>query len=260
MLNLQVGVSKMYNNKRILTIVTARSGSKGLPNKNIKKLNGKPLLAFPIIAASESQYVDKIILSTDSREYANIGKTYGATIPFLRPDFLASDNASSIDVIIHALDYLSANNDDYDYVLLLEPTSPLTDALNIDSAIEMLLESTDIASSLVGVSLMETQHPTFSVQRSDNGLINPIAGNSFKSLPRRQDLDPVFALDGSLYLSSVKAMYSEKSFCHSKTLGMIFDRYKSFEVDDLLDFICIEALLKYHESEKKIKKNFQEEI
>jgi len=240
----------MFNNKRILSIVTARSGSKGLPNKNIKKLNGKPLLAYPIIAASESHYVDKIILSTDSNEYAQIGESYGATIPFLRPDDLASDNASSIDVIIHALDYLSEKKDDYDYVLLLEPTSPLTDGANIDSAIEMLYESADIASSLVGVSLMETQHPIFSVQRNDDGLITPLYSTSFKSMPRRQDLEPIFALDGSLYLSSVDAIYSEKNFCHKKTLGMVFDRYKSFEVDDMLDFICIEALLKYYDVKK----------
>jgi len=153
-------------------------------------------------------------------------------------------------VIIHALDYLSAKKDDYDYVLLLEPTSPLTDAANIDASIEMLFKSTDIASSLVGVSLMETQHPTFSVQRSDDGLITPLYSASFKSMPRRQDLEPIFALDGSLYLSSVDALYSEKTFCHNKTLGMVFNRYKSFEVDDLLDFICVEALLKYNNAKK----------
>ena len=103
------------------------------------------------------------------------------------------------------------------------------------------------ASAAVGVSLMETQHPAFSVEMSENSFISPLISGSFDAMPRRQDLKPIYALDGSLYLSSVEALYSQKSFCHDKTLGMIFDRYKSFEVDDLVDFLCIEAVLEYRE-------------
>jgi N-acylneuraminate cytidylyltransferase/CMP-N,N'-diacetyllegionaminic acid synthase len=242
----------MINGKRVLAVVTARSGSKGLPNKNIKVLCGKPLLAWPIIAASESRYMDNIILSTDCEQYAEIARSYGAAVPFLRPANLASDEASSIDVIINVLDYLSAKKDEYDYVLLLDPTSPLTEAVDIDAAIEMLEKSNGNATSLIGVSLMETQHPAFSVTRSDDGLLAPLLGGSFKAMPRRQDLHPIYALDGSLYLSSVEAMYSEKNFCHNKTIGMVFDRYKSLEVDDLLDFICIEAVLNHRNHQKLV--------
>jgi len=240
----------MINGKRVLAIVTARSGSKGLPNKNIKVLGDLPLLAWPIIAASESTYVDKVILSTDSEQYAEIARTYGATVPFLRPVTLASDQASSIDVIIHALDYLAASNDEYDYILLLEPTSPLTEAADIDGAIELLESAGGTATSVIGVSLMETQHPAFSVTRSNDGLITPLLGGSFQAMPRRQDLQPIYALDGSLYLSSVESMYNEKTFCHNKTIGMVFDRCKSLEVDDLLDFICIEAVIKHLRHQK----------
>lgn len=244
----------MLHNKRVLAIVTARAGSKGLPNKNVKDLGGKPLLAWPIIAALRSRYVDKVVLSTDSEEYARIGESYGAIIPFLRPDYLASDEASSVDVIIHVLDYLAANNDGYDYVLLLEPTSPLTEAADIDDAIVLLESAEGNATSVIGVSLMETQHPAFSVKRNSEGFIAPLSGGSFQSMPRRQDLEPLYALDGSLYLSSVEAIYSEKTFCHNKTIGMVFERYKSLEVDDLLDFVCVEAILKHRGHQKIVDK------
>lgn len=235
----------LINNKRVLALVTARSGSKGLPNKNIRNLGGRPLLAWPILAAMGSSYVDKVILSTNSEAYAEIGKSYGANVPFLRPNNLANDKASSIDVVIHALDYLSERGEDYDYILLLEPTSPLTEASDIDSAILSLDSTLGKAGSAVGVSLMETQHPAFSVEISKNRFISPLIAGSFDSMPRRQDLKPIYALDGSLYLSSVEVLYRQKSFCHDKTLGIIFDRYKSFEVDDLVDFLFIEAVLEY---------------
>lgn len=237
----------MINNKSVIAIVAARSGSKGLPNKNIRNLGGRPLLVWPILAAIESSCVDKVLLSTDSAAYAEIGKSHGASVPFLRPNNLANDNASSIDVVIHALDYLSKKNETYDYVVLLEPTSPLTEASDIDSAILTLDNSSGKATAIVGVSLMETQHPAFSVEMSEENFISPLISGSFDAMPRRQDLKPIYALDGSLYLSNVKTLYGQKSFCHEKTLGMIFDRFKSFEVDDLVDFLCIQAVLDYRE-------------
>ena len=126
----------MLNKKRILSIILARENSKGLPGKNIKNLNGKPLLAWPILASIESKYVDTTILSTDSKDYAEIGKSYGASIPFIRPRDLADDISPSSDALIHAIDFLRTMNDIYDYVVLLEPTSPLTQSSDIDQALE----------------------------------------------------------------------------------------------------------------------------
>lgn len=246
-------LAKMFNNKRVLAIVPARAGSKGLPGKNIKDLGGKPLLAWPIAAALQARHVDNVVLSTDSESYAEIGKAYGAAVPFLRPDHLATDKASSVDVVIHVLDYLAERNDKYDYVMLLEPTSPLTEAADIDSAISFLVSAEGTATSVVGVSLLETHHPAFAVTRNGDGLIKPLSGRSFQSMPRRQDLDPVYALDGSLYLSTVEAIYRERIFCHDKTVGMVFDKHKSLEVDDLVDFSCIEAILKMTASRNLLK-------
>lgn len=233
----------MLDGKRILAIVPARSGSKGLPGKNIKPLHGKPLLAWPILAARASAYVDDVIVSTDSREFADIAMFYGADAPFLRPAELASDTAPSIGYILHALDTLEAAGQAYHYVAILEPTSPLTEARDIDAALEQLEAAGQGADAIVGVTAMETVHPAFCVTRDAAGTIAPYGGASFDHLPRRQDLEPVFALDGSLYISTVAAVRARHTFCHDRTLGFVTERHKAFEVDDIVDFWCIEAIM-----------------
>ena len=235
----------MIEGKKVLAIVPARAGSKGLPDKNIRQLGGKPLLAWPIEAALASQYVDRTIISTDSSKYADIALAYGADVPFLRPSEHATDTAPSMGFILHALETLADEGDVYDYLVLLEPTSPLTEATDIDDALQTLVQKSDVATAAIGISPMETQHPAFAVLRDEGGLISPMLGGSFATLPRRQDLDPIFALDGSFYISSVSALAAEKSFCHARTLGLVTERHKAYEVDDLIDFICIEAILNH---------------
>lgn len=212
---------------------------------------GKPLLAWPIEAALESKYVDRVVLSTDSPAYADLGRQFGADVPFLRPADLASDLAPSMGFILHAIDAFESDGDVYDYLLLLEPTSPLTEAGDIDAALEALVATNGAMTSAVGVAAMETQHPAFAVRRDDAGRITPYEGDSFAHLPRRQDLQPVFALDGSLYISTIEALRQEESFCHSKTMGIPMDRYKALEVDDLIDFLSIEAILEHRQRSKE---------
>jgi N-acylneuraminate cytidylyltransferase/CMP-N,N'-diacetyllegionaminic acid synthase len=235
----------MINGQRILCIVPARAGSKGLPDKNIRLLEGKPLLTWPIAAALGSSHVDRVIISTDSQEYADLALAAGADAPFLRPFELASDHSPSIDFILHAIDKLAESGDYYDWLLLLEPTSPLTETADVDAAIAMLAAADGLADSVVGVTAMESQHPAYSVTRDADGRIAPLQGQRFADMPRRQDLSPVFNLDGSLYLSTVAALRRERSFCHNRTLGYVTSREKALEVDSLTDFICIEALLAY---------------
>jgi len=232
----------MIDGKRVLALVPARAGSKGLPGKNIRLLGGKPLLAWPIAAARASRYVDEVVLSTDSAEFAEIGKAHGARVPALRPAALAADTSPSIDFILHALETLEAANERFDYLILLEPTSPLTEAADIDAAIARLDAAGGEADALVGVTAMVTQHPAYFVRIGDGGLISPFGESAFGDLPRRQDLEPVFCLDGSLYLSKVDAIRRERSFCHDRTIGFETERHKAFEVDDLVDFLCIEAI------------------
>ncbi len=240
----------MIENARILAIVPARSGSKGLPGKNIRMLHGKPLLAWPVAAARGSRYIDKVVISTDSEEYAAIAREHGAEVPCLRPPELAADTAPSSAAVVHMLDALATQGERFDYFVLLEPTSPLTEGSDVDAALEFLVKNRAIGDALVSVSELNSSHPAFAVNRSADGKVSPFSAVDFTRLPRRQDIDPVFALDGSLYISSVESYRRTLSFCHDRTLSHVMPHYKSHEVDDLTDFICIEAILNHYEQVK----------
>ncbi|MFN0183123.1 MAG: cytidylyltransferase domain-containing protein [Aquabacterium sp.] len=235
----------MINGQRVIAIIPARSGSKGLPGKNIRPLLGVPLLAWPVAAARASHCVDRVIVSTDSADYADIGRRYGAEVPFLRPALLAADTAPSSAAVLHVLDTLQDSGDRYDLLVLLEPTSPLTDGADIDGALTALCAGRDRADALVGVTELATQHPAFAVRQMPDGRIQPYAASDFTRLPRRQDVEPLFALDGSLYISAVPAYRKTLSFCHDRTLPYPMARHKSHEVDDLVDFLCIETIARH---------------
>lgn len=238
----------MIGNARVLALIPARAGSKGLPGKNIRPLHGKPLLAWPIAAALASRYVDRVILSTDSAEFARIGEGFGAEAPFLRPAELAADTAPSSAAVIHALDFLAAQGETYDYLVLLEPTSPLTEGTDVDAALESLVVQRATADAIVSVSELVSSHPAFAVRIGGDGRISPYAAVDFTRLPRRQDTEPVFALDGSLYISDVTRYRERLSFCHERTAAHPMPHYKSHEVDDLVDFLCIEAILGHYDA------------
>lgn len=233
----------MINGGKVVAVVPARYGSKGLPLKNIRLLGDRPLLTWPIAAARQSSYIDRVLISTDSAEFASIARSAGAEAPFLRPAELSTDTSSSIDVVLHAICFLETNGERYEYVALLEPTSPLTEAGDIDAALELLVSRRSDADAVVGVTAITTSHPSFSVRVNSNGMIHPFATDNFSSMPRRQDIEPLYKLDGSLYLSTVSALRREHSFYHRRTLSYITPRWKSFEIDDLIDFICVEAIV-----------------
>ena len=224
---------------RILTVVPARGGSKGLPGKNIKTFIDKPLIAWSIEQGLASKYVNEVIVSTDSEEIAEISKFYGAHVPFLRPAYLAQDTSSTKDVIIHLIDELEKIGKFYDYVLLLEPTSPLRESSDIDLAFESLLK-TPGANSIVGVSRVESQHKAFCVTLTEKGFLR--SENNFKVL-RRQELDEFYFYEGSLYISDIFTYKEKGNFYHEQALGYVIPKWKSFEIDDISDFIIAEALL-----------------
>ncbi len=233
----------MIKGARVLCIVPARSGSKGLPDKNIRPLAGKPLLAWAVGAARASAAIDRVVVSTDSVEYARVATAYGADVPELRPAALAADTAPSSAAVIHMLDTLEQRGEHYDYFVLLEPTSPLTEASDVDAALLDLVTRRDRADAIVGVSELITSHPAFAVRIGADGCLAPYAAASFAHLARRQDVDPVHALDGSLYISDVGVYRQLLSFCHVRTLPHLMPHFKSLEVDDLVDFLCIETIL-----------------
>jgi len=234
----------MIKGKRVLAIIPARGGSKGLPGKNIRDLCGKPLIAWSIEQGLACEYVDTVLVSTDSEEIATIAVQHGATVPFLRPAALAEDAASSIDVLLHAVDYLASIGESYDYVVLLEPTSPLRDVSDIAGALELLMGmGSGYSESVVGVAKVEASHPSFLFVVQD-GLLRPMSGSQPTGL-RRQDLkEDFYYLEGSIYVSSVASLRRYKSFYHAATAPWVVDRYKAIEIDELSDFIAAEALMK----------------
>ena len=128
----------MIGNKKLLAVIPARGGSKRLPRKNILDLSGKPMISWTIDAALGSKYIDRIVVSTDDQEIAKISKDCGADIPFIRPLELATDYATSIDVVLNLIESLERNNEYYDYIMLLQPTSPLRSTKNINESVELL--------------------------------------------------------------------------------------------------------------------------
>lgn len=230
----------MIDGKRILAVIPARGGSKGLPGKNIKPLLGKPLIGWTIEQAKESKYIDRIIVSTDDKEIAEVSLSFGAGVPFTRPPELATDDAKTVDVVMHSINYLESINDSYDIIVLLEPTSPLREVYDIDTALEMLVQNPQ-AESIVGIAKVESQHPSFIVKLHDK-FIKPYSNENFRIL-RRQDIETLYYYEGSLYIFYTYSFKNRKQYYHEKTMGYVVPKWKAFEVDDEVDFMIVEEIL-----------------
>ena len=232
----------MINGKSVIAIIPARAGSKGLPGKNIRDLCGKPLIGWTIEAGLKSKYIDVVAVSTESQDIARVARNFGAATPFMRPPELATDEATSYEVTKHMLDcYQAECNASFDYTVLLEPTSPLRDSNDIDRALEKLTETSQ-AKSIVGIAKTEGQNPAFLVKvRADATLVEFIDGGMRHI--RRQDVEDVYFIEGSIYISETSKLLERKTFYHEKTIGYILPKWKSLEIDDEVDFIMVEALM-----------------
>jgi CMP-N-acetylneuraminic acid synthetase len=230
----------MIGGERVLAVVTARGGSKGLPGKNTRPLCGKPLVAWSIEQGLECPLIDAVVVSTDSDAIAEVARAFGARVPFLRPPRLAEDTSASVDVLLHALDHLESLGERYGFLVLLEPTSPLREVSDITGALELLRDG-DVE-SVVGVARAESSHPAF-LMRLEGGRLRPMGGVQPTAL-RRQDLaDEYFFLEGSVYASRVSSLRARRSFYHESTAPWVVDRYKAVEIDELSDFVVAEALM-----------------
>ena len=223
-----------------LAIIPARGGSKGLKNKNILKFDNKPLLAWSILAAKKSKLFSKIIVSTDSKKIAVIAKKYGAEVPFLRPKKLSSDRSKSVDLVIHALDFYKKKSLFFKNIFLLEPTSPLRDEKDIIRSFKYINKKK--IKTLVSVSMINAQHPNYLSSISTKQKLIPYL-KKFKQL-RRQDNKKLYFLDGNIYFSCTKTLYKNKSFYHNQTFAFNLPYWKSFEIDDLIDFKITELIHK----------------
>ncbi|MBB6714603.1 cytidylyltransferase domain-containing protein [Clostridium gasigenes] len=229
----------MYKGKKILAIIPARSGSKGLKDKNIKLLNGKPLIAYTIGAAINSNVFEDVIVSTDSVKYADISKEYGADVPFLRGESLASDIATTEAVVIDTIEKLKLINKEYDYFVILQPTSPLRDSNNIKEAIDLLLDN-DLK-SVVSVSKAEHSLTIYNTLKEDLSLEGFLKKSDNK---RRQELDTYYRINGAIYIIETNEYLINKNFYGERSRAYIMDNKDSIDIDNDLDFKIAELLLK----------------
>jgi len=204
---------------------------------------GKPLIAWTIDTAlkASAQRRGRVVVSTDDDRIAQVAREHGAEVPFMRPAELAQDGSTSIDVVIHALDELRESGDTFDLICLLEATSPLRDPADVVAAMDALIARPD-AESIVGMAKCVAGHPAFLVKKNAAGLLSPFLGESFRTV-RRQDVDEVFFFEGSLYIARTPSIQDRNSFYHDRTLGHVMEDWKSFEIDDLKDFLIVERLL-----------------
>jgi CMP-N-acetylneuraminic acid synthetase len=221
----------------VLTLIPARGGSKGLPGKNIRPFLGKPLIARTIDAARDSKLAGRIVVSTDDAEIARVSQQSGAEVPFLRPEEIASDASPVLAAALHALDWFDTHQGwKPDWLLLLQPTSPLRCSDDIRRAFE-LVQSSD-ADAVVAVS--ETKSHPFWVKTLDSsGYLRPFVDGQ-TAPARRQDLPPAFALNGLLYLVRVSTLREESAFCPQKTLPLVIPSARSFDIDSEEDFLIAE--------------------
>lgn len=230
----------MIDNKKILGIIPARAGSKGVKDKNIRMILEKPLIAYTIIEGIKSNVFDKLIVSTDSGKIAEISMEYGANVPFLRPKELAQDDSKTIDVIFHVLNEMENIGQKYDVLVLLQPTSPLRSSEDISNALNLFFEKN--ANSVL--SVCETEHSSVwsNILPSNHSLDNFIS-DQFK-LKRRQELLKNFRLNGAIYIADVNYLKKYRYWLHDNSYAYIMPRERSVDIDCELDLKFAEFLLK----------------
>lgn len=225
----------MINKQKVLGIIPARGGSKTLPRKNIKLLAGKPLIAWTIEEARKSEYIDRLIISSDDPEIIQAAEAWGGEVPFVRPKELAEDETPGIDPVIHALNNIGEH---FEYVVLLQPTSPLRTVADIDGCIRFCFSYE--APVCVSVSLADKSPYwmyTLNAQQRMQVLLP-----SLKLIDRRQNLPPVYVLNGAVYVAQSAYLLKEKSFISDATVAYIMSAERSWDIDDELDFLICELI------------------
>lgn len=225
------------NNQSVVAIILARGGSKRLPKKNVKKLAGKPLVAYSIEAAKQSKYINRTVVFTDNKDIARISQKYGVEV-FKEPSHLAQDHSKATDALFYLLSLLKKQNVDHSVVVFLQPTSPLRTTGDIDKAISIFLN--DKCESVV--SVFEAEHDIHWAMAFKHGYLAPLLDlKSFKA--RSQDLLPIYIPNGAIYVSSVVTLLKNKSFYTKKTLPYVMPRERSIDIDTQEDFNAAEQFL-----------------
>ena len=221
--------------KRVLSIIPARSGSKGFPRKNIAQLAGKPLIVWTIEASIKSKFISKTVVSSDDQEILDISAENGAEI-IRRPDNLATDTSKSESVVSHAINYFQSKGEEFDIVILLQPTSPLRDHKDIDKAIKIM----NLAYTSAVISVSEINNKILKTFIKDsNGFLKGISNNNYPFM-RRQDLPSVFMPNGAIFIVKIDNFIKNNSFYTNNTLPFIMDNDSSSDIDTKEDLMLIE--------------------
>lgn len=226
---------------RILFIITARGGSKGVPRKNIAIVGKLPLLAYKIIAAQKCKFERRIIVSTDDIEIAEVARRYGGEVPFMRPEELANDTASSMDVVCHAIKWIEENDpDQYDYICLLEPSSPFLSYRDINQAFEMMIEQD--ADTLLGMKEVEVSR-NFIHPLDDSGKLS-LFYEAIKDMKgvRRQDQKIEYTLNGCIYAAKWEYFKKNHLFHSINSVPYIMSDVSSIEIDSKLDLLAAKMI------------------
>lgn len=219
---------------KVLAIIPARGGSKGVPRKNIRNLAGKPLIAWTIEEAKKSKYITRLILSSENEDIIKIAKQYECEVPFVRPIDLAQDDTPGIDPILHAIQQCPG----YDYVLSLQPTSPFRSVEDIDNCIEYTINQ----QAKFCVSVTEAEQSPYWMYTIENGKMKPVIEQD-ALVTRRQDLPNVYVLNGALYVARVDDLKEKKTFLTEETISFIMSNENSLDIDTVLDFEISEYLM-----------------
>jgi N-acylneuraminate cytidylyltransferase len=223
----------MIGSARVLALITARGGSKGIPGKNVRLVGGKPLIAWSVEAALASRSVDRVVLSSDDDSIMETARRYGCDVPFKRDAALATDESSSLDVVMDALQRCPG----YEWIVLLQPTSPLRTAADIDGAIDRCVTTGAPAC----VSICEAlQSPYWMYMQREGRLMPVIAG---PEIQRRQDLPPVYVLNGAVYVARTDWFLSHRLFVTEQTVGYEMPESRSVDIDDMADLVRVDSIL-----------------
>jgi len=227
----------VIKNKSIVGIIPARGGSKGVPRKNLRLVEsrGKSLLEITIETAKASRYLDRVIVSSEDAEIIEEAKHAGADVPFIRPIELAQDHTPGIDPVLHALSQLEP----YDYVMLLQVTSPLRTTEDVDACIEHCLQLQ--APACVSVVKVD-KHPYWMVTMQENMRLQKFYDGDIPA--RRQDLPEIYVLNGAIYIAKIDWLLQNKNFLAEETVGFVMPKERSLDIDSELDFLILESLIK----------------
>jgi len=228
----------MIDKHKVVCVIPARGGSKGVPRKNIKQLAGRPLIAYTIEQALQSQYIDRTIVSTEDREIADISKQCGAEVPFMRPDALSGDQVATVDVLLHAIEWLTEDDKyNFDILVLLHATAPLRSIQDIDSCIAMLKDTK--ADNIFSVAEAH-RNPYFNmVEEGSGGFVKLVKEGCFST---RQASPKVYDMNSSIYVWWKKLLKEKKKIFLGKSKVYIMPKERSIDIDDDLDFRIAEYL------------------